>query len=504
MNQSEKLAVLVVDDEPQILTSIEDLLEDDFAVSGTTDTGAALHSLEEGDIAVVLSDQRMPGIGGDEFLRRAGEICRATRILVTGYADVEALARAINNGQIYAYVAKPWDPKDLKMRVTQAANHYRLQAELAHERDLLHSLMDNVPDAIYFQDSACRYTRLNKAKARLLGIERPEEAAGKTLRDFFADEWALESLKDERRIVETGLPIVDKLERIRSADGQLRWLSSTKVPIFSGHERVSGIVGISRDVTESREAVEQLARQAEGLSRYNAELERFAYVSAHDLQEPLRTVASFTQLLARRYKGKLDAGADVFIQHAVDGCVRMRQLIDDLLAYSRLSRREAGVAPADCQAVYQQTLENLRSALEESGAVVTCDPLPTVIGDASRLAQLFANLIGNAIKFRGQEPPRVHVSAEQRDTEWLFSVKDNGIGINPAYAAQIFDVFQRLHAKHEYPGTGIGLAICKRIVEGQGGRIWVESQPGAGATFYFTIPAGRPATPKPQLQTAGG
>lgn len=247
---------------------------------------------------------------------------------------------------------------------------------------------------------------------------------------------------------------------------------------------------VQQELAERKRAEEQLARLVEALKRSNAELERFAYVASHDLQEPLRMVASFTQLLARRYQGKLDADADEFIAYAVDGANRMQRLINDLLAYSRVSTRGKPSEPTNCEAVLDQAIANLRAAVEESGAVVTHDPLPTVLADASQLVQLFQNLIGNAIKFHGAEPPRIHVSAEQEmaSGEWVFSVRDNGIGITPEYHNRIFVIFQRLHGKAEYPGTGIGLSIAKRIVERHGGRIWVKSEPGKGATFHFTIP----------------
>ncbi len=231
----------------------------------------------------------------------------------------------------------------------------------------------------------------------------------------------------------------------------------------------------------------KLARYAQDLSRSNAELEQFAYVASHDLQEPLRMVASFTQLLAKRYQGRLDQDADEFIGFAVDGATRMQQLINDLLAYSRVGTRGKPPAPADLNEILGHAEANLHEAIKESSTVVTHEPLPQVDGDQSQLIQLFQNLLANAIKFRGQEPPRIHISAQPWEQGWRLAVQDNGIGIAPEHQERIFAIFQRLHPRDEYPGTGIGLAICKKIVERHGGRIWVESAPGQGATFYFNI-----------------
>ena len=233
----------------------------------------------------------------------------------------------------------------------------------------------------------------------------------------------------------------------------------------------------------------QRRRVEEELARSNKELEQFAYVASHDLQEPLRMVTSYVQLLARRYKGKLDSDADDFIGFAVDGAVRMWKLINDLLTYSRVGIRGKESESTDSETVLNQSFNDLKVAIEENGAVVTHDPLPTVMVDRSQLGQLFQNLVGNAIKFRGNEPPRVAISASRNGNGWTFSVRDNGVGIAPEYSERIFIIFQRLHSRQKYAGTGIGLAICKKIVERHGGRIWVESEVGKGATFYFTLPA---------------
>jgi light-regulated signal transduction histidine kinase (bacteriophytochrome) len=247
---------------------------------------------------------------------------------------------------------------------------------------------------------------------------------------------------------------------------------------------------LSVELDERRRAEQRLAQYASDLARSNAELEQFAYVASHDLQEPLRMVASFTQLLARRYQDKLDQNANEFIGFAVDGAHRMQQLINDLLAYSRVGTRGKPPGPTDLTEVLKDAEANLHQAIEESGAEITHDPLPVVSGDIVQLTQLFQNLLANAIRFRNSAAPRIHVAAQAREEDWLLSVKDNGIGIAPEHQERIFAIFQRLHGRGEYPGTGIGLALCKKIVERHGGHIWVESAPGQGSTFYFNIPGG--------------
>ncbi len=252
--------------------------------------------------------------------------------------------------------------------------------------------------------------------------------------------------------------------------------------------QIGQLMARRRAEAELREAHEELSRRAQDLVRSNAELQQFAYVASHDLQEPLRMISSYTQLLMRRYGKLFDQDAKEFMEFIVDGAARMKQLIEDLLAYSRVGTRGREPEPTDAQAALDQALANLRASVESSGATVTHDPMPTVRADASQLAQLFQNLVGNAIKFHGAEPPRIHVGAREKDDEVVLSVRDNGIGIDPQYFERIFVIFQRLHSKAEYEGTGIGLAICKKIIDRHGGRIWVESQPGQGSTFYCTLP----------------
>jgi signal transduction histidine kinase len=253
---------------------------------------------------------------------------------------------------------------------------------------------------------------------------------------------------------------------------------------------------VEKELRRHREHLEELVEErtvelkaiVEALERSNKDLEQFAYVASHDLQEPLRMVASYVQLLERRYKDRLDSDAKEFIAFAVDGATRMQKLINDLLSYSRVSTRGKEFKDTDSKSALDQAIDNLRMVIKDSGARITYDKLPEISSDESQLIQLFQNLIDNAIKFRSEKPPQIHVSVKGKGNEWLFSVADNGIGIDSQYAERIFVIFQRLHEREKYPGTGIGLAICKRIIERHGGRIWVESELGKGSTFFFTIP----------------
>jgi PAS domain S-box-containing protein len=275
------------------------------------------------------------------------------------------------------------------------------------------------------------------------------------------------------------------------------WMTITK--LVDGAGEVIGFATTERDITQRKRAEEKqreelekrVAQRTAALERSNKELEQFAYVASHDLQEPLRMVASYTQLLEHRYKDQLDDTAREFIRFAVDGASRMQRLINDLLAYSRVQTKAGEFETVDLNHILGQARTNLATAIEESSALVTNDELPIVMADPAQLLSVLQNLIGNAVKFHGEGLPHVHVSARETNDEIVVSVRDNGIGIRKEHQERIFHIFQRLHNRADYPGTGIGLALCKRIVERHGGRIWVESEEGKGATFTFTLPKGR-------------
>lgn len=294
-----------------------------------------------------------------------------------------------------------------------------------------------------------------------------------------------------------------KAKELDARSGQLTFFVGVIFTLFAFYLVYCTVQQETRDRKHAEASLRQLNEQLEAkvqertselkeantnLLHSNRELEQFAYVASHDLQEPLRAVNSYAQLIVRKYQGNLDAKADKYLAYIMDGATRMQQLIDDLLSFSRVGTRGKFLEPTDGEAVLSQVLDNLQIAIAENHAVVTHDPLPTIMGDEIQLIQLLQNLIGNAIKFRREQPPNVHVSAEPRENEWIFSVRDNGIGMEPEYFDRIFMIFQRLHSRSEYPGTGIGLAICKKIVERHGGRIWLESTPGVSTTFFFTIP----------------
>ena len=351
------------------------------------------------------------------------------------------------------------------------------------------ALLEAAPDAMVVVNQAGEIVLVNVQAENQFGYSR-HQLVGQQVKDIIPEGFA------ERLIADGTRSAAEALGQQISTGIELsgRRKDGSKFPIeimLSPLESTEGILVTAaiRDVTERNRSEEHLVKTVGELKRSNEELQQFAYVSSHDLQEPLRMVASYTQLLAKRYKGRLDSDADEFIAFAVDGCNRMQGLIQDLLAYSRAGTNGKAICEVSAEDALQGALTNLRMTIEQSGAVVSHDSLPAIKTDETQLTQVFQNLVGNAIKYRSAEVPRVHVSATKNEnSEWIFSVRDNGLGIAPQYFERIFIIFQRLHGRDEFEGTGIGLAICKKVLERLGGRIWVESQPGTGSTFYFALP----------------
>lgn len=550
-------------------------------------------------------------------------------------------------------------------QLANAISNAQLYKALRWEQYLMQSLMDNVPDFVYFKDKESRFIRNSMSHSQLFGVGDPIELTGKSDFDYFTEEHARKAFADEQRIIATGQPIVDVEEQGTLANGREKWYLTTKLPLLDENESIVGTIGVTKDITERRRAEEEARRRAaqatltyevgqrvsakleldellseiviavrDAFGYYNvtlmlvddeakqltlqsisgayadlfpsdlrlaigegmignaaltgetqlsgdvsvdrhyvrktdeatrselavpirsgettigvldlqseeldafdetdvmvietladqvavaienarlyeqaqqeiaerrraehalakqaqtldAELEQIFFVASHHLQEPLRMVVSYSQLLEQRYRDSLDENAGELIDYAVSGATRIQALINDLLAYSRIGTRQRGLEPVDSGTIADRALSYLKFLVEQSGAMVTRDLLPTVMADEVQLTQLFQNLIDNAIKFRSDRPLEIHVGARRDGDRWLFSVRDNGIGLEPQYSERVFEIFQRLHGPDEYSGTGIGLAISKKIVERHGGRIWVESEPGQGSTFFFTIP----------------
>ena len=357
-----------------------------------------------------------------------------------------------------------------------------MTGEIKQSKELFRILFHRSPIGTYIVENG--YFRLvNRQLAYILGYEE-DELMGKPSLSFVLAEDRDAVRENAVRMLKGGCSVGYEF-RVINKQAKIKWVMETVVPICYRRKRAT--LGNLIDVTERKQMEERLQQITAEMQRSNTELEQFAYVISHDLQEPLRMISSYTQLLAKRYGKKLDDDADEFIGYTVDGAKRMQMLLHDLLEYSRVGTRGKPFTPVNCEHVVKQAMANLKIAIEECNASVNYDTLPTVMGDEGQLVQLFQNLIGNAIKFRREEAPQVHISAQRRNNIITFTVKDNGIGIDSQHSQSIFEIFRRLHTREEYPGTGMGLAICKKIVERHGGHISVQSQPGQGSIFYFSI-----------------
>jgi serine/threonine protein kinase/signal transduction histidine kinase len=446
--------------------------------------------------------------GVTAYPARGLPLARALRGEVVEKAEVFLLPEGRAEGLWISMSARPLRSGAMVVLRDNTEEH-----ALRDSQALYFSLVESLPLSLFRKDARGCFTFANQTFCTTMGLPA-ERIVGRTDHDFLSPVMAERYRADELRVLARGT-IEERLEEHLSgacgnhcrcavpaaslepeaAEQGPRYVHVLLAPVVDATGRVVGTQGAFWNVTarlraenQLRQTAAELRRTNAELARSNADLQQFAYAASHDLRAPLRTVASFTQLLKRRYDGQLDADADDFIRFAVDGVTRMQGLLDGLLAYSRVGTHGKSLQETSCDEVFDEAVANLSAEIADNRAVVLRDPLPTVRSDRTQLVQLFQNLIGNAIKFRSSLTPRVHVSARYRHAEWLFAVRDNGIGIRAEDTTRIFDIFKCLHTPEEYPGHGIGLAVCKKIVERHGGRIWVESEPGEGSVFSFTMP----------------
>ena len=514
--------ILVVDDNSDNIDLIWEILSEEGyeSILKASSGKEALFIINEMIPDIVLLDVMMPDMNGYEVcyaLQDNEETSDIPIIMVTAKIEAEDLKHGFDVGA-FDYIKKPFEEVELLARVRSALKlkqsrdaikrkntglSYLTQQYRASIDALNQKVQENKLSEAALLESEIRYSTIveggndciiivkdlkivfaNKKSTDLSGYTI-EELQGLNLLKVVGKKHILMAVdRYRRRMAGKDVPSTYEIE-IFHKDGYTIpvEISSARIEYRGGPADVI----FMRDITDRKLAEDKLKETLDDLGRSNRDLEQFAYVASHDLQEPLRMVGSYVQLLSRRYRGKLDSDADEFIDYAVDGAKRMQGMINDLLTYSRVGTKGKPFEPTDCEIILDQALTNLSMAISESSAVVTHDPMPTVMADNTQLVQLFQNLIGNAIKYSGKETPNIHIFAEKKLDNWVFSVKDNGIGIDPKYWEYVFNLFKRLFDK-EYSGTGIGLAVCKRIVERHGGRIGVDSEPEKGSTFYFTIP----------------
>lgn len=348
------------------------------------------------------------------------------------------------------------------------------------------SMVDHVPIGISRTDLSGRFVFVNEEFCKMFGTAA-DNLLGQTPDDVVPQFASDKSGSINRRVMELAQP-EERIERLTLGERE-QFMKVIRMPVKDDQQRVIGMQAVWLDVTELQQAQNRLERYAQNLERSNVDLQQFAYVASHDLQEPLRAVTNYCQLMEKNYSGQLDERALRWLQFVINGARRMQTLVRDLLTFARVDNRTESWITVDSDSIGRLAIENLSQAIKEAGAEVTVGKLPVVWADATQLEALFQNLVGNAVKFRGERRPRVSVTAQRVEHGWQFAVRDNGIGIKPEFRERVFEIFKRIESQDRYSGTGIGLAICKRIVERYGGKIWVESQFGRGSTFYFTLPS---------------
>lgn len=512
----ERVKILLVDDTPDNLVSLEAALDGLGQELVCARSGAeALRYLLDNDFAAILLDVKMPDMDGFQTaeLIRSRKRSRHTPILfLTGYRSDEHLFRGYDLGAV-DFLFKPIVAEILRSKVGVFVELSRNNALLRRQAEVLgraeqkfRSLLEAAPDAMIISDEEGCINLANSQAEMMFGFPR-EELIGQNIRLMVPD-WSAQLRPGSagsatlfapprelwaRRKNGHEFPVEISLSPLQTAEGLL-WTSAIRDA--TERRRADAAIRELNTTLEQRvaERTQELLQSNEALRQSNDDLNQFAYAASHDLQEPLRMVALYSQMLQRKYLGALDENADQYISYIVGGARRMEMLLKDLLTYSQTGSSSEGPAQTvNFLEVIRKVILNLQASIEQSGAIITWDTIPAVHAHEIRLVQLLQNLVSNAIKYRSEDPPRIRVSAKREEREWVLSVQDNGIGIAPEYAQQIFKIFKRLHGQ-DYPGTGIGLAICQRIVETYGGRIWVESS-GKGSCFYFTLPPAKDQAP---------
>lgn len=474
----------------------------DFAVSKASTVSEAEDCLADNEIDVVLLDLNLPDSKGLDTFFHVHQAARGVPIvLVSSIADEAIAMEALQGGaQDYLIKGQAHD-REIKRCLVHAVERSRVEKQLRESERRTRMVLENCTDAFIACDRNGVIRGWNPQAENMFGWKK-DEVVGKTLSETIIPDYLQETHKHDLATLASS----DRGSLFRRrAELRLKHRNGAELPVELGlfpiligddHDELCAFV---HDIT-ARKAIEmrnkqlneeleqRVAERTAELARSNAELQQFAKVASHDLQEPLRAVEGYVRLLTKRYKGKLDQDADEFIDFIMDGVDRMGKLIQAVLAHASIGPNDVkNVQQVDCKIVISEVLSNLKATIEESNAKVVIEKMPVVMANRSEMLQLFQNLLSNALKYKGDRPPEITVRAEQNVHEWVFSIQDNGIGIDPRYTEKIFDMFARLHGKTSYSGTGIGLAICKKIVETHGGRIWVQSEPGAGSIFFFSL-----------------